>query len=409
MEFEVRVGKPAAGGGFVGRTPDNRVVFVRHALPGELVRAVVTEEQRSFLRADAIEVLEPAPERITPRCAVAGPGGCGGCDYQHTDLATQRLFKAQLVEEQLRRIAGVEQAVTVEPVTKLDDGWAWRTRVQFSVDPEGRAGFHRHRSHEVVAVSHCPIATTEVEAAGIESKHWSGFEEIEVLGHPDADVTLVDCQTTEEGFSHFPDFADVGVVVDGHVVEPPGRVAIAVNGRRFDVGAGGFFQVHAAAATRLSELVTRLAGAEEGDCVADLYCGVGLFAARLSPMVGKGGRVVGIERNPAAITDAKRNCKDLKNVVLHKAPVTPTILKEHCSGANVVILDPSREGAGKAVMETLAGFDLRRIVSVSCDPATFARDLKVLLDHGFALRSLRALDLFPQTEHVELVAVLEPS
>jgi len=155
---DLEVDAIAHGGHCVGRH-EGRVVFVRHALPGELVRARVTEggETSSYLRADAVEILRAAPGRVEPRCPVTGPGGCGGCDFQHVDLATQRALLGAVVREQLRRLAGIEYDVSVEAVDG-GDGLGWRTRVEFSVDPHQRLGLRRHRSHDVVPVDTCPIA-----------------------------------------------------------------------------------------------------------------------------------------------------------------------------------------------------------------------------------------------------------
>ena len=152
MVMELVTGAIAAGGGCVARAEDGRVVFVRHALPGERVVAEVTDESPSFLRADAVRVLEASADRVEPACPHAGPGRCGGCDWQHVSLAAQRDLKAALVSEQLRRVAGIDRMVDVEAVEGAPDGLGWRTRVRFAVDPAGRAGFHRHRSHDIEPV-----------------------------------------------------------------------------------------------------------------------------------------------------------------------------------------------------------------------------------------------------------------
>ncbi|MBV9097710.1 MAG: class I SAM-dependent RNA methyltransferase, partial [Frankiaceae bacterium] len=145
----VEVERVAHGGVCVAHAPDGRVVFVRHALPGEQVRIEVTEERSSYLRADAVEVLRASPSRVVPPCPYAGPGRCGGCDWQHVALPRQRQLKAELVTEQLRRLAGLDREVVVEQVPGDTDGLRWRTRVQFAVDRQGRAGLHRHRSHDL--------------------------------------------------------------------------------------------------------------------------------------------------------------------------------------------------------------------------------------------------------------------
>ena len=410
MRFEVRVGKPAAGGGFVGRSPEGVVVFVRHGLPGELVVAEVTEENATFLRADAIEILEASPDRVDVRCMVAGPGGCGGCDYQHVSLETQRRLKGELVVEQLQRIAKLDLPVVVEEAAPGDDGWSWRTRVRLTMNEEGNPSFHRHRSDVLIPVTSCDIATEEVGHSGVFEGRWGGVASIEVFGHPDANATVTSFTTGPDGFSHTPELTDVGIVVDGTILQPPGRVKVAVGNRGYDVAPESFFQVHRSAATTLSQAVLQAAKLSKGDTVADLYSGVGLFAAQLGQRVGSDGRVIAIERSTSAAGDARRNLKDLPQVEVVTGPVSEKSIAANLPGVDVVVLDPSREGAGKAVMTALCSLTPRprRIVSVSCDAATFARDVKVALDLGWRLSSIRAFDLFPQTEHVELVGVLEP-
>jgi tRNA/tmRNA/rRNA uracil-C5-methylase (TrmA/RlmC/RlmD family) len=174
----------ANGGWCVARDSGGRVVFVRHALPGERVRARVTETTASFARAEAVEVLRASADRVAPRCPHARPGGCGGCDWQHADLAAQRRLKAEVVREQLRRIAGLDRDVTVEPVAGDDDGLGWRTRVRFSVGPGGTAGLLAHRSHDVVEVGDCPIAHPLVRARAVTGRDWAPARSVEVVVSP---------------------------------------------------------------------------------------------------------------------------------------------------------------------------------------------------------------------------------
>ena len=176
----------AHGGWCVARDGGGRVVFVRHALPGERVRARVTEATASFARAEAVEVLRASPDRVAPRCPHARPGGCGGCDWQHADLAAQRRLKAEVVRDQLRRIAGLDREVTVEPVAGDDDGLGWRTRVRFSVGPGGTAGLLAHRSHDVVEVGDCPIAHPLVQARAVTGRNWAPARSVEVVVSPAA-------------------------------------------------------------------------------------------------------------------------------------------------------------------------------------------------------------------------------
>ena len=399
--LELELGAPAAGGACVGRAPDGRVVFVRHGLPGERVRAVVTSQTAHFLRADAVEVLQASPDRVPPPCPYAGPGRCGGCDFQHVELSAQRRLKAQLVEEQLRRVAKVERSVVVEPVAGDVDGLRWRTRVQLAVTSGGVAGLRRHRSHEIEPVDACLIATSDVEAVGAERLRWPGASGVEVAATGGQRVVSVSGRRVE-----LPE-VDAGVVVDGTPVRGPHGLRHTVLGRSYEVAAGGFWQVHPGAASALATAVLDGLDAQPGESALDLYAGVGLFAALLGERVGATGSVVAVESDARACADAARNTADLPQVRIRTAPVEPGTFRR-LPRPDLVVLDPPRAGAGIEVTRALAALRPRRMAYVACDPGSFARDLRVLLDAGWELESLRALDLYPQTEHVELVALLAP-
>ena len=402
--LELEVGAVAAGGSCVAHAPDGRVVFVRHTLPGELVRAVVTASTRSFLRADAVEVLRASAERVERPCPYAGPGRCGGCDWQHVSLPEQRRLKAALVEEQLRRLAGVDRRVVVEAVPGAEDGLGWRTRVQFAVAPSGRAGLRKHRSHDLEPVDACLIASPDVEAVGAEALRWPGASGVEVVAAGAQRVVSV--TTGRRSSVRLPD-VDAGVVVDGRPVRGPHGVRHDVLGRRFEVAAGGFWQVHPGAATALATAVLVALDPQPGERALDLYAGVGLFAALVGERVGPTGAVTAVEADARACADAARNTADLPHVRIRTAPVSAELLAR-AGAPDLVVLDPPRAGAGLEITRALAAMRPRRLAYVACDPASFARDLRVLLDAGWSLASLQGLDLFPMTEHVELVAVLEP-
>jgi tRNA/tmRNA/rRNA uracil-C5-methylase (TrmA/RlmC/RlmD family) len=413
-ELELLVGAVATGGGCVARGPDGRVIFVRHALPGERVVARVTETSRSYLRADAVAIVEPSPDRVEPPCPHAGPGRCGGCDYQHVALGAQRTLKAARVEEQLARIAGLVRPVVVEAVPGDTAGLGWRSRVRLAVDRGGHVGFRRHRSHEIERIDECPVATPAVAATGALAASWPGASELEVVtaAAPAGTESIVVVAPHGRASPRLPELpSEVGLVLRHRVQRTPGAVHVGVRDRVFRVTAGVFWQVHVGAAEALLAAVLEAATPRRGERVVDLYAGAGLFSVPLAAAVGPDGSVLAIERDQAACADARHNGRDHPGLRVLQAAVTPDLVSTQIGTPDVVVLDPARQGAGTDVTMALAtghAATLRVLVYVACDPASFARDAGVLASAGWRLDALRAFDIFPMTEHVELVATFSP-
>jgi tRNA/tmRNA/rRNA uracil-C5-methylase (TrmA/RlmC/RlmD family) len=410
--LELEVGAVAAGGGCVARAPDGKVVFVRHSLPGELVRARVTARTTSYLRADAVDILRASPDRVEPPCPHAGPGRCGGCDFQHVEIGAQRGLKAFRIAEQLSRLAGVAPPIDVEPVPGDSAGLGYRSRVRVAVDGRGAVGFRRHRSHRLEYVRGCPLASPAVAATGALGALWPGGSELEVTAGTDpAEATVSLTPRRRAAPARLPDIgAGVGIVVGGKVRRPPDAVHAVVRGRSYRISPGVFWQVHTGAATALLEAVLGFVGPCEGASVVDLYAGAGLFSVPLAEAVGPSGSVLAVERDRRACADARHNGATLPNLRVLEGEVTPTLVAQAVGRPDIVVLDPAREGAGTGIMGALAARTpaLRAVIYVSCDPSSFGRDCRVLLDAGWRLRDLRAFDIFPMTEHVELVAALHP-
>ncbi|PRX70110.1 23S rRNA m(5)U-1939 methyltransferase [Nonomuraea fuscirosea] len=409
--LELTVGPVAHGGWCVARH-EGRVVFVRHALPGERVIAEVTEETTRFLRADAVEILEASPDRVVPPCPYAGPGRCGGCDWQHATPEAQRRLKAQVVAEQLRRLAGIEREVVVEEVPGAKDGLGWRTRVQFAATAGGELGFRRHRSHDVEVVDACLIAHPEVEAVGVEEHLWPGAAGVEVIASSGGDRAVVVAPRPRRSVT-VPDLeAPASILLDqgkGRTVPRRGSGVLheQVGDREFRVAGSGFWQVHPGAAETLLDAVLAYAAPEPGEWALDLYCGVGLFAAGLAEAVGPEGAVFGLESEAAAVRDARANLRDLPQATVERGRVEEALDRFQIERADLVVVDPPRSGLGRDVVDRIASLEALRIVYVSCDPATLARDLAWLGERGYALSDLRAFDAFPMTHHVECVALLD--
>jgi len=394
------VGEAAHGGWCVARPASGPVIFVRHALPGEQVRAVITQTTSRLARADATAILEASADRVEPPCPHARPGGCGGCDWQHASLPAQRDLKAAVIRQQLRRIAGIERDVTVEPVPGDQDGLGWRTRVKFAVGPDGVAGLRRHRSHEIVPISECPIAHPLVDAAAVTGRRWPEATSVEVAVAPASGQRAV-------------------IVAGDH---GPGYLRQRAAGRSWRVSAAGFWQVHPGAAETLAVAVLDALRPQPGEVALDLYCGAGLFAGVLAAAVGPSGAVIGIEADVAAVRDARRNLRATPWARVHRGDAAVLLARNGLSGASLAVLDPPRAGVARPVIDVLSvpppdggsghasgPGRISRIAYVSCDPATLARDIAAFAASGWTLEALRAFDAFPMTHHVECLATLARS
>jgi tRNA/tmRNA/rRNA uracil-C5-methylase (TrmA/RlmC/RlmD family) len=421
--LELTIGEVVHGGWCVSRQDDTGwVVFVRHALPGERVRATVTQVTARFARADAVEILDQAPERVPAPCPYARPGGCGGCDWQHASLAAQRRLKAAVIRQQLSRIARLDLEVEVQAIDGDEDGLGWRTVVSFAIDGNGHAGLRRHRSHEVVDIDRCLIAHPLVTDVGVTTVAWPhGAEAVEVDVAPAADQrgVLVTARGAGPG-RRLPVTADV-VQLTGRSgrripVRGSGYLTQRAVGRDWRVSLGGFWQVHPGAADLLAAEVLAALAPKPGEVALDLYCGAGLFAGVLAEAVGPEGGVIAIEHDPIAVRDARHNLRDWPWARAHRGDVAHVLRRIDLGGASMAVLDPPRTGVAAAVIDVLCGRDhaaadsgglrLARLAYVSCDPATLARDLRLLLDGGWRLVGVRGYDAFPMTHHVECLATL---
>ncbi|WP_432488131.1 class I SAM-dependent RNA methyltransferase [Kineococcus sp. SYSU DK018] len=426
-EFEVEVGPVAHGGHCVARH-EGRVVFVRHALPGERVLARVTEgsDGSKFWRADAVRVLEADADRVEQPCPVAKPGLCGGCDFQHVALPRQRALKAEVVAEQLQRLAGLDLAVEVEEVPlpagaeqPEHPGLRWRTRTQFAVDAEGSTGLRRHRSHDVVPLQDCPISTRAVVGSGVLGQRFGNVESVEVAAGSDGGDPLVVVAPSAGARAHLPKLpaASVAVRTPEGVHRVSGRTwvgeRVPVRGRElaFRVSGAGFWQVHAGAGAALTEAVLQALEPRAGERAVDLYAGAGLFTAVLADAVGGGGSVLAVEGEARAVRDARRSLHGAQQVELWEGRVEEALADPELAGpgVDVVVLDPPRSGAGREAVERIAALGPRAVAYVACDPAALARDVASFTAHGYVLDGLRAFDLFPMTHHVECVARLVPA
>ncbi|WP_297741209.1 class I SAM-dependent RNA methyltransferase [uncultured Tessaracoccus sp.] len=367
IQADVVLGNVAHGGWCVARI-DGKVTFISGGLPGERVDVEVTEHSKRFDRGRVTRVLNAHDERVPAPCPVAGI--CGGCDWQHASPALQLDLKRRVVAEQLQRLAGLEWSGQVHAVTPFT---GWRTRMQYSGSGDG-LGLRARRSHDVVALPDggCRIAASQAPA---------------VLGER---VEVVEAASGRV------------VLVDGHIVEGAPSVQERAAGRDYTVDADGFWQIHPQAANTLVHAVLDGLKPQAGESAVDLYCGVGLFAGALA---GAGCDVLGVEVNKRAVLHARRNVPEAR---FEAAPVEQ-FLHRLPKRADLVVMDPPRKGAGKRTVQAVAKLQPRRVAYVACDPSALARDLSYFSNEGYAPQRIDAFDLFPQTHHVECVAILVPA
>lgn len=395
----------AHGGSALGRH-EGQVLFVPYAIPGEVVRAEIVESRTRWGRARLLSILEPSPHRVEPPCPHFGPGKCGGCHFQHIDYEAQAEFKHQVVIDQLARLGGLPDA-NVQPIIGAAEPWGYRNHAQFSVTPEGRLGFLTADTHHVVPVGECllldPLLDDLWEALDME---WPQLHRLSLrCGSATGDLMAIFELDHYEDFDIEVDFpvSCLILLADGEVVVLMGNAFLTehVAGRDYRISAGSFFQVNTAGAEALVELVRSLLAPAKEDTLLDLYCGVGLFGLSLAGQVG---HVVGVEADPGAAADFRHQAQGLDHVELIEGPAKD-VLPRLGGPVDLLVLDPPRSGAGERVVGEIARLAPRQIVYVSCDPATLARDARHLVDCGYPLQVVQPVDLFPQTYHVESVAL----
>lgn len=390
-ELVLRTGDAANGGSCVARE-DGRVVFVRYALPGELVRARVTSQRGSYWHADAVEVLEASDDRIVPLCPVAGPDGAGCCDLAFADPAAARALKGAVVANQLARLGDYQWEGVAEPVGS-GSPLGWRTRLQLDVGADGRAGLHRYHSTELVTDLRCAQLPVEM-VNGLDGPRWRAGDRLHVVIDDDGRRHVV---TTTRGER------------EPTVVEGDRRAVQRVGDRVWRLPVTAFWQSHREAAGVYSALIRQWAAAPGVRRAWDLYGGAGLFAAALAEVVGAGGRVHTVDTARGASISARAALADLKSVTVVSGSVRG-FLAGQSGSADVAVLDPPRAGAGQAVIDLLAGDRGRagvpRIIHIGCEAASFARDIGLYRGRGYQVESIRVFDAFPLTHHVECIALL---
>ncbi|MEX0913314.1 MAG: TRAM domain-containing protein [Demequina sp.] len=386
----------AHGGHCIARH-EGRVIFVRHALPGEVVEAVVTEQAEAapYWRADAVTIVEPSEDRVPSAWPAAGPGGVGGAELAHVALDAQRQWKLTVLQDSFTRFAHRDFPGGIHAAPGDDErgGLRWRTRVNAVTDAQGRAAMHAPRSTAIQVLEDMPLAVERAERALI-GERFAAHAQVAVVAPAGTDHL----QVVVDGTPWRAGKKDHRSNAPAHVSE---SVTVGDTDYHYRVATTGFWQVHREApAVLVGEVLARVGQAET---VADLYAGAGLFSL---PLADAGKRVTMIESHPLAAKAARRNLHVHPDATVIEGDVRRS-LKSGIGHHDVVVLDPPRSGVGHATIDALMDVQAPRLVYVACDPVALARDTGLLAERGYDLVGASAWDLFPMTHHMEAVATFQ--
>ena len=404
--IEFKIDAMAHGGEGIGRY-DGRAIFVPYTIPGEIVRVDLVKDHGRYARARLVEVLEPSPARVDPACPFFGPEKCGGCQWQHIAYEVQVGIKGLVVRDQLQRVGKFDNPPILEPIPDTA-GWAYRNHALFRTTPEGRLGFLSPQSHSVYPVDNCmilhPLLNELLQSLDMV---YPDVEWLEMRVGPGTSEIMLLLQTIdEEPPSLQVDFpiSIVQICHDDAVAPLIGLDYITeqLRDKAFRISATSFFQVNSEQTNYLIDLVLEAAEPKGFERVLDAYCGVGLFTAFLADHVQ---HITGIEINPPAVSDAVHNLAGADNVEILKGSVED-ILPNLDAEFNIVLVDPPRTGLDRHAIDALGNGNAERLIYVSCDPATLARDAQRLTRYGYSLEWVQPVDMFPQTYHIENVALL---
>ena len=407
----VRLEKLTYGGDALGRIPDSpagtagRAVFVPFGLPGETVRLRIIEQKRGHIRAELVEVLDPSPQRITPKCLHFGV--CGGCAYQHLSYPAQLQVKTDILRDQLIRIGKIQDP-PVQPIVASPQEWNYRNNIQFHLSRAGELGFIQSNGRDMFPISECHLPEAALNSVwpGLEFDPGLGLERISLRLGMEDEIMLV----LESGNPEPPELeleAALSVVhlagEDALVMAGEDAITIPVMGRPFHVSAASFFQVNTGMAGQMVQHLIDHLPVTPRTVLLDVYCGVGLFSAFFA---GRVRRLIGIEASPSACADFAANLDEFDNVELYEAPAEH-VLPGLDVRPDVVIVDPPRAGLDKGALDALVALQPARLAYVSCDPSTLGRDAARLISAGYRLVQVTPFDLFPQTYSIESISIFE--
>lgn len=404
--IEIELAAMAHGGSALGRH-DQRTIFVPYTIPGERVRARIVQDRGRVAFAEGVQLIEASADRVYPRCPHFGPGRCGQCQWQHIDYPAQLLLKQDVLADQLARIGGFDEA-DVQPVIPAPEPWGYNYHMTMIAGEAGQPGFAGVDEGRIILIEECHVMHPDL---------WALYEQLDLQfdglrrlrlqigsdGSPMLILTMADDNAPE---LHTDMPASVNMLLSDN--EPVNLIGDShsryeVGGRSFRVTAGSFFRPHVAQLDTLVSIVVDALELTGGAAVLDLYGGVGLFSAFVAD---RAGLVTLIDSYPPAVTDAESNLADFEHVDLIEGAVED-VLSELDEPYDAAVLDPPREGLSAEVIDTLAAMQIQRLVYVSSDPATLARDAKRLSRQGYRLGRVQPIDLAPQTYYLDSVAVLD--
>jgi 23S rRNA (uracil1939-C5)-methyltransferase len=402
MIAELTLENPAYGGDTIGRLPDGRAVFVPYGLPGETVRVKLVQQKKRYARGELLEILEASPQRIPARCRHFAE--CGGCHYQQMSYQQQLITKQAILQDQLERIGGLSHPPVAAPLPSPAQ-YNYRNQIQFQVSSGGKLGFFRSTKKSIIEVNECHLPQ------GPLNEVWPLLDidpDISIkriglrLGAKDDVLVAFE---SEEPFN--AEFNLEALPVSVVHINPEGVQILAgspysviqVREREFQVSAGSFFQVNTALAEKMVAMIEDLMPTRP-NLLLELYAGVGLFSAFLA---GKVNKLVAIESSPSACDDFVLNLDEFDNVELYQGEVEE-VLPLIDLNPDLVLLDPPRTGVAKKVLESIISLSPTQIIYISCDPATLARDSRILSEGGYLPQTFIPVDLFCQTYHIETIS-----
>jgi len=399
---ELTLNNPAYGGETIGRLPDGRAVFVPFSLPGETVRIKIVLDKKKYARSELLEVLEPSPFRVTPRCQHFRD--CGGCHYQHVAYDQQLVIKRKILQDQLERIGRLTNLPIFDPIPS-PDSYNYRNHLQFHLSAGGNPGFIRTNKKDVLEITECHLPqgplnhfwplleigpNTGVSKLGL--RLGAGDDILMILesaGQFDAEFNVESLPVSVAHIS--PEYVQI--------LAGSASTIMQVRGKNFRVSAGSFFQINTPLAEKMVTVIEELIPENSGTLL-ELYSGVGLFSAFIAKQVNQ---LVAVESSPTACEDFVDNLDEFDNIDLYQGPVEE-ILPMLDIKPEIVLMDPPRVGVDKYVLERIIAMAPEKILYISCDPATLARDSRLLVQEGYKALKFIPFDLFCQTYHIETLS-----